>query len=369
MMRPVFLEDEEVNVIRTATFLTGFVLSVILFGLLVYVTLLMSKVRETSVASTTQPHKRCDVVTPEQLLVPTSSGIAYGEAATLVDASDNTTRGVLRKFLGIPYGLPPDGNYRFGMTRASSYFPTGGTWNATSHGPPCPQNGLHYEDCDENCLTLSVWAPFVCSDSEPLKPVVVALSGHWLQTGDVRDHEDFWQELALLGDVIVVALNQRLGIMGFFDGDPSDAPGNVGIYDAFTALEWIRKNAVAFHGERDLMVALGHGSGSYVFSLDLLANVTGGRFFRRLVLHGLSVNSMFPRNDESSGVSLMQQAVSCPVDQQSALGGDPVPPVEEPQGALRRGGRLAAAAVRAVQVQAAFGASVPDRSADSLGFP
>ncbi|KAH7956817.1 hypothetical protein HPB52_012815 [Rhipicephalus sanguineus] len=238
----------------------------------------------------------------------TSSGIVYGEAATLVNASDNTTTGVLRQFFGIPYGLPPEDSNRFGMARASNYFPTGGTWNATSRIPPCPQNGPHYDNCDENCLTLSVWAPFVCSDSEPLKPVIVAVSGQWLQMGDVRDHQDFWQYPALLGDVIVVSLNDRLGITGFFNGGPSDAPGYVGIYDALTAL-----TATSF------MVALGHGSGAYIFSLNLLANVTGGRFFRSFLLHGLSVNSMFPRNDESSGVSLMQHAMPCPVDQQPAI--------------------------------------------------
>ncbi|KAH6934476.1 hypothetical protein HPB50_024548 [Hyalomma asiaticum] len=303
----------------TATFTTGFVLTVILFGLLVYVTLWMKKAHETFDDPHFTKQKACDVVTPEQLVVPTSSGTVYGETATLVDASDNTTRGVLRRFFGIPYGLPPRGTSRFRMARASSYFPNGGTWNATSHGPPCPQNGPHYEDSAEDCLTMSIWAPFVCSEREPLKTVLVAVSGEWLQTGDVRDHEVFWQDLAHLGDVIVVSVNYRLGIMGFFNGEPSDAPGNVGIYDAFMALVWVRNNAAAFHGNSSLMVAVGHGSGAYVFSLDLLANLTTRRFFRRLLLHGLSINSMFPRNDESSGVSLMQRAVSCRVEEHSAI--------------------------------------------------
>ncbi|KAH7958272.1 hypothetical protein HPB49_000373 [Dermacentor silvarum] len=319
MMRPSFIDDEddETDIIRTSVFVTGFVLSVILFGLLLYVTLWLSKAHGT--LDPEFPSKICDVVSSEQLVVSTSSGKVYGEAATIVDASDNSTRGILRHFFGIPYGLSPEGLSRFRMTRASSYFPTGGTWNATSHGPPCPQNGLHYEDCAEDCLTISIWAPFVCDENEPLKPVLVAGSGEWLQTGDLRDHEDFWQDLALLGDVIVIAVNYRLGIMGFFNGEPSDAPGNVGIYDAFMALLWIRNNAAAFHGDRDLMVALGHGSGAYVFSLDLLANNNSRRYFRRLLLHGLSVNSMFPRNDASSGVALMHQAVRCPVYQHSAI--------------------------------------------------
>ncbi|XP_065309279.1 acetylcholinesterase-1-like [Dermacentor albipictus] len=318
MMRPVFLkdEDEEINMTRASVFLTGFVLSVILFGLLLYVTLWMSKGH--GAFGPELPPMACGVVSSEQLVVSTSSGTVYGEAATLVHASDNSTRGILRQFFGIPYGLPPEGASRFRMTRASSYFTPDGVWNATSHGPPCPQNGLHYADCAEDCLTMSIWAPFVCDKREPLKPVLVAVSGEWLQTGDVRDHENSWQDLALLGDVIVIVVNYRLGIMGFFNGEPSDAPGNVGIYDVFMALVWIRNNAAAFHGDRDLIVALGHGSGAYVFSLDLLANTTSRRYFRRLLLHGLSMNSMFPRNDESSGVALMQRAAPCPVDQQSA---------------------------------------------------
>ncbi|KAH7958273.1 hypothetical protein HPB49_000374 [Dermacentor silvarum] len=255
--------------------------------------------------------KACGTVRLHQLEVVTANGLITGRPATIVDAADNSSvQGVLRHFFGVPYGEPPSGPLRFGMPKVISHFSENATWDADAHGPPCPQRGPLLASSDENCLRLSIWAPYVCNDSDPLKTVVVAVTGDWMQTGDVRDHEGFWQQLALYGDFIVAVINHRQGVLGFFAGvDDKSAPGNVAIYDTHLAVVWMHNNAAAFHGDGNAMVALGRGSGGFMFSSLLFTN--SDRYLKRLILHGLSVTSIFPRNEES-GPALLSGAMHCP---------------------------------------------------------
>ncbi|KAH9377196.1 hypothetical protein HPB48_017890 [Haemaphysalis longicornis] len=261
-------------------------------------------------SNTTRLGGACTVARPEQLVVAAGRYMTIvGLAGRVLDASNQSTRGVLRRFLGIPYAVAPSGHLRFGRpNRLTDYLPNG-SWYAYAHGPPCPQNGPLFESSDEDCLRVSIWAPYVCNASEPPKPVVVALAGEWLQSGDASRHEALWQELVLQGDLIVAAPNHRLGVLGFFAGDVPDAKGNDAIYDVLLALTWIKDNAAAFHGDANLMVALGHGSGGFMLATDLLQG--SGGHFKRYILHGLSLRSNFPENNDVTGVSLLKAPLNC----------------------------------------------------------
>ncbi|KAH6934477.1 hypothetical protein HPB50_024549 [Hyalomma asiaticum] len=288
---------------------TGICLSVVLFALLVGMAYLYP-VKDEPVNNTTSA-RACGTARLHQLDVLTANGLVTGRSADVVDPANNSSvQGVLRHFFGIPYGEPPTGPLRFGMPKAISNFAGNGTWDAGAHGPRCPQWGPQLESSNEDCLRLSIWAPYVCNDSDPLKTVVVAVAGDWMQTGDLRDHEDFWQRLALQGDLIVTVINHRQGVLGFLAGVGDDsAPGNVALYDVHLAVVWMHNNAAAFHGDGNAMVALGRGSGGFMFSSLLFTN--SDRYLKRLILHGLSVTSLLPRNEET-GVSLLSTAVHCP---------------------------------------------------------
>ncbi|KAK8770610.1 hypothetical protein V5799_012926 [Amblyomma americanum] len=156
----------------------------------------------------------------------------------------------------------------------------------------------------EDCLTLSIWAPVQCNKSSALYAVLVVLSSEWFRRGHVEEYASIWEGLSASGNLVVVFINHRLGMLGFLDPEVNDAPGNVGIHDAFLALTWISEHIRAFHGNPNFLVGLGDGSGSYIVSLDLFAAIWGRkRFFRRLILHGISPASLLPKVGSFSSIS------------------------------------------------------------------
>ncbi|KAK8761972.1 hypothetical protein V5799_026761 [Amblyomma americanum] len=126
--------------------------------------------------------------------------------------------------------------------------------------------------------------------------VLVVLSSEWFQRGYVEEYENIWEDLTVSGQLIVVYINHRVGMLGFLDAGIEETPGNLGIHDAYLALSWIAEHIQAFRGDPNSLVGLGHGSGAYIASLDLFAPTWHRRrFFKRLILQGLSPASLLPR--------------------------------------------------------------------------
>jgi carboxylesterase type B len=121
-----------------------------------------------------------------------------------VDTTVGTVHGLINgthpdvvQFLGIPYAEPPVGDRRWTPYVAKSPV---GKIDATSFSPSCPQYDTSipstYEidardflisgPVSEDCLTLSVWAPFSTGNcSEPL-PVIAWIYGGGQQTGGAQ---------------------------------------------------------------------------------------------------------------------------------------------------------------------------------------
>ncbi len=72
--------------------------------------------------------------------------------------------------------------------------------------------------------------------------------------------------LARMYDVVVVATNHRLGLLGYlyldeFAGEEFKGSGNRGVQDIAFALEWINKNIELFGGDPENVMIFGESGG------------------------------------------------------------------------------------------------------------
>src|SRR5699024_1514212 len=85
----------------------------------------------------------------------------------------------------------------------------------------------------EDCLFLSVWQP---TGKAANRPVMVFIHGGGFEIGSSNvDGKD----IAAQSGVIVVAINYRLGPLGFLYG--GNVPANLGLYDQILALKWVQQ--------------------------------------------------------------------------------------------------------------------------------
>ena len=57
--------------------------------------------------------------------------------------------------------------------------------------------------------------------------------------------------LAATNNVLVVSLNYRLGILGFFNVPGTSTTGNYGLMDQILALKWVKHHITDFGGNPD----------------------------------------------------------------------------------------------------------------------
>ena len=77
-------------------------------------------------------------------------------------------------------------------------------------------------------------------------------------------------------NVILVAMNYRLGILGFLSSADSASPGNFGLKDQVLALKWIQKNIRAFGGDPERVTIFGESAGGVCVHLHALSDASNG---------------------------------------------------------------------------------------------
>lgn len=218
--------------------------------------------------------------------VPYTTSTSYGSVrGTPITVGDRTIVG----FLGVPYALPPTGNLRF--QKPVEPVPWSHFLNATSVSPSClqPENvflsaGFRDESHhSEDCLYLNVWTPAVDTSK---RPVLVWIHGGAFIMGSASHSYNNGSVMAAHGDVVVVAMNYRLGAFGFFTADTEDAPGNLAFHDQLLALKWIQANIGNFGGDPQKVTLFGVSAGAISANLHLLSPLSRGLFQRAILQSG-----------------------------------------------------------------------------------
>ncbi|WP_399896479.1 carboxylesterase family protein [Streptomyces sp. BBFR51] len=155
-------------------------------------------------------------------------------------------------------------------------------------GPP-----LDTRPQGEDCLHLTVTTP---ARDDGARPVLVWFHGGGFSSGaGLMDWYD-GGALAAEGDVVVVAVNYRLGALGYLCLD-GVSEGNLGLYDQLEALRWVSRHIAAYGGDPGNVTAFGQSAGA--LSIRLLLETREARgLLRRAILQSppLSITAR-PRAD------------------------------------------------------------------------
>lgn len=193
--------------------------------------------------------------------------------------------GQVRIFLGIPYAAPPVGPLRWKPPQPETKW--SGTKDATNFGSRCMQlpvfKDMRFRDPgeSEDCLNLNVWTP--AKDKKAKLPVMVWIFGGGYMGGAASEPRQDGTHLAHKG-VVVVSMNYRLGLFGFFvhpdlaAESPQHASGNYGLMDQTAALQWVKRNIKNFGGDPDNVTLFGESAGSFSVSAQMASPLAQGLF-------------------------------------------------------------------------------------------
>ena len=247
-------------------------------------------------------------------------------------------------YRGIPFAAPPIGASRFrppALPRAWT-----GVRDATRPAAICPQMpsrlsfamGDVIAPQDEDCLSITVWTPRA---DAARRPVVVWLhGGAYVSGGGALD----WYSGARLaheGDLVVVAVNYRLGALGWLHHRDICA-GNLGLLDQHAALEWVRDNVDRFGGDRGNVTLWGQSAGAQSIALLLMRPKARG-LFHRAILQSAPLGAPPRSSDDATALTdslLSELGIESSQGARERLQQVPVAALLAAQGAVAR--RLAA---------------------------
>jgi len=141
------------------------------------------------------------------------------------------------------------------------------------------------EGPSEDCLYLNVWLPE--NHGTSLLPVMVWIYGGGFKAGATSEPRQDGSNLSKKG-VLVVSMNYRLGIFGFFSHPELDkesgynSSGNYGLMDQLAALKWVHENIALFGGDPDNVTIFGESAGSASVSAQVASPLAHGLFRRAI---------------------------------------------------------------------------------------
>ncbi|XP_077059172.1 neuroligin-1 isoform X3 [Siphateles boraxobius] len=277
--------------------------------------------------------------------------MTYGKLRGFKKELNNEILGPVIQFLGVPYAAPPTGERRFQPPEPPI------SWsdirNATQFAPVCPQTLLegrlpdvmlpvwftnsievvssYVQDQSEDCLFLNIYVP---TEDGPLskkqnddladndgaedediresgspKPVMVFIHGgsYMEGTGNMFDGSI----LASYGNVIVITVNYRLGVLGFLSTGDQAAKGNYGLLDQIQALRWTSENIAFFGGDPLRITVFGSGAGASFVNLLTLSHYSEGLFQRAIAQSGTALSSWAVSFQPAKYARMLAKKVGC----------------------------------------------------------
>ena len=195
-------------------------------------------------------------------------------------------------FAGIPFAQPPVGALRLRPpqppeawtgVREADTFPPAPAQGGTALGGGAAMTWASGEDC----LYLNLFTPAL----DGARPVIVWIYGGGFEIGTASAPMTDVAALARATGTVVVAMNYRVGALGWLHladlGGPDWAGStNLGLQDQIAALNWVRANIAAFGGDPGNITVAGESAGAFSIGALLAAPAAAGAFHRAILSSG-----------------------------------------------------------------------------------
>lgn len=256
---------------------------------------------------------RAQVIYAAAFVIFSTTGLSSSEVVRTVEGNVEGTVMTSRlgrtfhAFLRIPFAKPPIGELRFEPPQQMESWT--GTLNGTAYGSMCYQADARTDfEMSENCLQLNVFTTNLSRTS----PVIFYIHGGSFEVGsgvvqgnpyNIMDRE-----------VVLVAINYRLGALGFLATGTSESPGNVGMKDQVMALQWVQRNIRSFGGDPTKITIAGLSAGALSVTAHMVSPMAKGLFHRVIAVSGAITGSMALKNDYLPLAKKLGTRLNCTTD-------------------------------------------------------
>jgi para-nitrobenzyl esterase len=228
-------------------------------------------------------------------LIALVSALCWLQAATaaapaasgpIVAVKTGKLRGVITAdgggvFKGIPFAQPPTGDRRWQEPLPAK--PWTGVRDATAFGHTCVQGGNLGKESSEDCLYLNVWTPKWPMQKPAAVMVWIHGGGNFAGAGSEAIFNG--ENLARHG-VVLVTVNYRLGVFGFFahpelaKESAHHVSGNYGLLDQILAMHWVHDNIAKFGGDPANVTIFGESAGALDVNVLMTSPLAKGLYHR-----------------------------------------------------------------------------------------
>jgi para-nitrobenzyl esterase len=246
-------------------------------------------------------------------------------ASTKSGKLEGKYEGGLYVFKGIPYAAPPVGELRWMPPQPIK--PWKDVRPAKEFGPIAPQNLMpagpimHVEQPQsEDCLFLNVWTPGL---DNAKRPVMVWIHGGAFAIGSGSDPQFNNDKLPKKGNIVLVTLNYRLGMLGFLrlkdaTGGKISSTGNEGFLDQVAALKWVKENIEAFGGDSKNITVFGESAGGMSIGCLMVMPAAKGLFQKGILESGVGSVAV-PKTEANKGGELFLKVTGIKKDDAKAM--------------------------------------------------
>ncbi|XP_045389163.1 liver carboxylesterase 1-like isoform X3 [Lemur catta] len=233
-------------------------------------------------------------------------------------------------FLGVPFAKPPLGSLRFAPPQPAE--PWRSVKNTTSYPPMCPQDPVAGQmlsnlltnrkenitlRLSEDCLYLNIYTPADLTKKSRL-PVMVWLFGGGMVVGGASTYDGL--ALSAQENVVVVMIQYRVGIWGFFSTGDEHSRGNWGHWDQVAALRWVQDNIANFGGNPGSVTIFGESTGGESVSVLVLSPLAKNLFHRAISESGVALTATLVQNGDVKPLAeKVAVAVGCETTTSAAM--------------------------------------------------